>query len=68
MYLLLKSVAVNNILLECLEWNLAEFFRKGSDSTYLVLAGHRYLYHILVGLFCFYTPLKYEENILSLQA
>ena len=57
MYLLLKSVAVNNILLECLEWNLAEFLWKGPDSTYLVLTGHKYLYHIFVGLFCFHMPL-----------
>ena len=58
MYLLPKSVAMKNILLECLDWNLANFVWKGPDGTFLGVAGHKHLYHIIVCLLCFYTPLQ----------
>lgn len=50
MYLLLKSVAKNDILLACLDWKLANTCQE-KDDTYLGFDGHKH-FRIFVYLFC----------------
>lgn len=49
-YLLLKSVAKNDILLACPDWKLANTCQE-KDDTYLGFDGHKH-FRIFVYLFC----------------